>query len=284
MLYNSLCMYLLVCCLIACTSQSTDEGDVNSIFPVPPAISEDEKETPTPEIQIAVVNPPVPEPIVEPVVAAELMDNIAPQIINSSVRHGDIDVDRNIERFVFTFSEDIAATNFIKLVDNTTGLNMGWIPFIRDGEIELTRLFHNLGAGLQLIAGHVYTVEIRVADVAHNWTQPLNITFVTAVAPAHIFEEIGRISFRNDIQPILTERCAIPGCHAAPGAKGLDLTQYDTFKKGGNGGPTFIAGNGKGSLVVERIDGGGMPPIPPPLNAEQIQLFIDWIDEGAVNN
>ena len=401
---------------------STDSTDNESIFPVPPIISENQKETTTPEIQIEVVNPLVPEPIVEPVVAAELMDNIAPQIINSSVRHGDIDVDPNIERFVFIFGEDIGATNFIKLIDNTTGLNMGWIPFIRDRQIELTRFPHNLGAGLQLIGGHVYTITIHVADRAHNWAKPLNVTFVTEfidfaaeeqairdlyavyatahsdqdvdtlakvwlsgeskdiftawtfwvgtfeknegakavseawagifrlrggnmevdityiaidsrgkeavlrgsynwgnqggalisalkkdgndwkiraidytdgrfgtqietlVAPAHIFEEIIRVSFKNDIQPILAERCAIPGCHAAPGAGGLNLSQYNTFKKGGNSGAAFSAGNGKGSLVVKRIDGGGMPPIPPSLNAEQIQLFINWIDEGSANN
>ena len=93
-----------------------------------------------------------------------------------------------------------------------------------------------------------------------------------------------QVSFKDDIQPILAERCAIPGCHAAPGAGGLDLTAYDTFKKGGNGGVAFDAGNGKGSIVVRRIDGGGMPPIPPPLDADQVQLFIDWIDAGAENN
>jgi len=93
-----------------------------------------------------------------------------------------------------------------------------------------------------------------------------------------------QVSFKDDIQPILAERCAIPGCHAAPGVAGLDLTQYDTFKKGGNGGAAFDAGNGDDSLVVRRIDGGGMPPIPPPLDADQVQLFIDWIDEGAENN
>ena len=69
-----------------------------------------------------------------------------------------------------------------------------------------------------------------------------------------------------------------------PGVAGLNLSKYDTFKKGGNGGPVFVAGNGNGSLVVKRIDGGGMPPIPPPLNADQVQLFVDWIDEGAENN
>ncbi|RKU30385.1 hypothetical protein C6499_06645 [Candidatus Poribacteria bacterium] len=93
-----------------------------------------------------------------------------------------------------------------------------------------------------------------------------------------------KISFKDDIQPILAERCALAGCHAAPGAAGLDLTKYDTFKKGGNTGPAFAAGDGNGSLVVKRIDGGGMPPGGPPLDGDQIQLFVDWIDEGAENN
>ncbi len=114
-------------------------------------------------------------------------------------------------------------------------------------------------------------------------TTPATQTPVPAEPPAGVevppvVEEQG-VSFKDDIQPILAERCAIPGCHAAAGAAaGLDLSQYDTFK------PAFTAGNGKGSLVVRRIDGGGMPPIPPPLDADQVQLFIDWIDEGAENN
>ena len=94
-----------------------------------------------------------------------------------------------------------------------------------------------------------------------------------------------KVSFKDDIQPILAERCTIPGCHAAPGVGGLNLSQYDTLKKGGNSGVAFAAGNGNGSLVVKRIDGGGMPPIENwRLTEEQIQLFIDWIDEGAKNN
>ena len=103
------------------------------------------------------------------------------------------------------------------------------------------------------------------------------------VVPEVVPEE-PKVSFKDDIQPILAERCAIPGCHAAPGVAGLNLSQYDAFKKGGANGAAFAAGDGKGSLVVKRIDGGGMPLIPPPLNADQVQLFIDWIDEGAENN
>lgn len=112
---------------------------------------------------------------------------------------------------------------------------------------------------------------------------PVPAEEAVAVVEEPIVEE-PLVSFKDDIQPILAERCAIPGCHAAPGAGGLDLTAYDTFKKGGNGGVAFNAGNGKGSIVVRRIDGGGMPPIPPPLDADQVQLFIDWIDDGAENN
>ena len=92
------------------------------------------------------------------------------------------------------------------------------------------------------------------------------------------------VSFKDDIQPILAVECALAGCHAAPGAGGLNLTKYDTFKKGGNTGPGFTAGDGKGSIVVKRIDGGGMPLGRPPLDGDQIQLFVDWIDEGAENN
>ena len=118
-------------------------------------------------------------------------------------------------------------------------------------------------------------------------TPPPAQTPVPAGDPGVVEEPIveePKVSFKDDIQPILAERCAVPGCHAAPGVAGLNLSQYDTFKKGGNGGPAFVAGNGKGSLVVKRIDGGGMPPGGPPLDADQVQLFIDWIDEGAGNN
>ena len=109
------------------------------------------------------------------------------------------------------------------------------------------------------------------------------VTEEPVVAPPPEPEE-PKVSFKDEIKPILTARCALDGCHVAGGAANLDLTTYDAFKKGGVGGPAFVAGNGKGSLVVRRIDGGGMPPGGPPLNGDDIQLFVDWIDEGAENN
>jgi len=246
---------------------------------MPPVIPEDEKEITLPENQRQVWTPPV---ILEPHVvdqAAEIIpkDDVPPHLIISSVFHSDRDVALKTDRFTFIFNEMIHATSFIKLIDNTTGLNMEWLPFVENKKIEIMRTFGNFREGNELLAGHIYTIKIRVADQSLNWTKHSNISFLMEI-PAI------KISFKDDIQPILTERCAIPGCHAAPGVAGLDLSKYDTFKKGGANGRTFVIGNGKGSLVIKRIDGGGMPPGGPPLDGDQVQLFIDWIDEGGKNN
>lgn len=100
-----------------------------------------------------------------------------------------------------------------------------------------------------------------------------------AVAEAEPEVEEAGVSFQNDILPILEKNCALAGCHVAGGAAGLDLTGYDSFEKSG----AFVPGNAKKSLVVIRIDGGGMPPAGP-LDDDLIDLVKDWIDEGAENN
>ena len=91
-------------------------------------------------------------------------------------------------------------------------------------------------------------------------------------------------SFSADISPILTNRCALPGCHVAGGPYGIDLRTYDSLKAGGEDGAIVIVGNAKESEMVEEIVEGKMPPDGPPLEAAQVQLIIDWINEGAKNN
>ena len=91
-------------------------------------------------------------------------------------------------------------------------------------------------------------------------------------------------SFQDDILPILTNRCAFAGCHVAGGPYGIDLRTYDALIAGGNDGAIVIAGNARRSELVEQIVEGEMPPNGLPLPAAQIQLIIDWINEGAKNN
>ena len=91
-------------------------------------------------------------------------------------------------------------------------------------------------------------------------------------------------SFSADIAPILTKRCATAKCHVVDGPHDIDLRTYDTLMKGGDEGDIVIAGNARESEIVEEIAEGKMPPKGAPLNAAQIQLIIDWINEGAQNN
>ena len=102
--------------------------------------------------------------------------------------------------------------------------------------------------------------------------------------PPPLPEPAPGVSFQEDILPILQASCATQGCHADPNPRvGLNLETYAGFEKGSLGGPVFNPGDSKGSKVIRRIDGGGMPPAGP-LPKDQIQLFKDWIDEGAKNN
>jgi hypothetical protein len=99
--------------------------------------------------------------------------------------------------------------------------------------------------------------------------------------------EVATVSYSDDIEPILNEKCAFVGCHVAGHVTNLDLSNYDTFKQGGNNNAAFVADDGEGSLVVKRIDGSQppqMPPGGPPFDQDEVQLFIDWINEGAENN
>jgi len=91
-------------------------------------------------------------------------------------------------------------------------------------------------------------------------------------------------SFNTDISPILTKQCALVGCHVADGPDDVDLRTYDTLQKGGEHGPLIHAGNAKESELVEEVVKQKMPPDGPYLDADQIQLIIDWINAGAKDN
>ena len=89
------------------------------------------------------------------------------------------------------------------------------------------------------------------------------------------------VSFEMNLLPILTERCALAGCHVANGPEDLDLRTYESFKAGSEHVPIFVPGNAGESEVVEQIGSGNMPPGGPPLTPDQIQLFVEWINQQS---
>ena len=99
-------------------------------------------------------------------------------------------------------------------------------------------------------------------------------------APMETHESVDvEVAFAQNLLPILTARCALAGCHVADGPHGLDFRTYESFVAGGEHGPAFIPGSAEGSVVVEQIVSGRMPPEGPPLTDAEIQAFKDWINQ-----
>ena len=91
------------------------------------------------------------------------------------------------------------------------------------------------------------------------------------------------VSYTNDIRPILAGRCS--NCHAGKlVSNGLNMETYESLMAGSQHGPVIVPGNASSSLLAEKLTSGQMPKRGPKLTPTQIQLIIDWINAGALNN
>jgi WD40 repeat protein len=95
----------------------------------------------------------------------------------------------------------------------------------------------------------------------------------------------GPVSFINDVAPILKENCF--ACHDAKKKKGkLEITSYESFRKGGSRDEPIVPGASKKSLIIELLTmttKGRMPPLDvgDALPPDKIAIIAKWIDEGA---
>lgn len=91
------------------------------------------------------------------------------------------------------------------------------------------------------------------------------------------------VSFANDVLPILNSRCI--NCHGGEDTKkGLSFASYETLMAGSEDGPVIVPGNAEDSLLVQLVSAGKMPKRGPQLTPQQLQIIIDWITAGALNN
>ncbi len=102
-----------------------------------------------------------------------------------------------------------------------------------------------------------------------------------------VFDEstlvIGKVSFKNDIQPIFDQECI--SCHS--GSVEPDLTaanSFDELMSLPEG--SIIPGDAEGSEFFEMLIGAGTNPMPPggSMSQAKVNLVKRWIDEGALNN
>jgi len=91
------------------------------------------------------------------------------------------------------------------------------------------------------------------------------------------------VSFAADIKPIFDMRCI--KCHGVERTKeGLDMQTYENIFAGSRNGPVVEPGNADNSLLVQLIGEGEMPNRGDPVTPEELQLIIDWVNQGALNN
>lgn len=94
---------------------------------------------------------------------------------------------------------------------------------------------------------------------------------------------VASVSFANDVLPIFNNNCI--RCHGVEQIKeGLDLRTYDTLMAGSFNGSVITPGNAADSFIAEQVINGKMPNRGPDLTVEQIQIIVDWINAGALNN
>jgi uncharacterized membrane protein len=91
------------------------------------------------------------------------------------------------------------------------------------------------------------------------------------------------VSFSKQILPILQESCV--SCHGGEKtSKGLDLKTFASVMKGSQNGAVIIAGDAARSNLLKSVQAGKMPKRGNKLTADQIQLFVDWVNAGAKDN
>lgn len=91
------------------------------------------------------------------------------------------------------------------------------------------------------------------------------------------------VSFAGNVMPIMESKCI--KCHGVESTKeGLNLMNYDNLMAGSFNGQVLIPGDAANSLFVQLIVEGEMPNRGPKLTPEELQVIIDWVNQGALNN
>ncbi len=98
------------------------------------------------------------------------------------------------------------------------------------------------------------------------------------VSVAHAAEPL---VFERDVRPVLKAYCF--DCHGGDAklSGGLDLRLKRFALKGGDTGPAIVPGDVAGSLLIERMKSGEMPPTEKKVPPEKLAILEQWIAAGA---
>ena len=91
------------------------------------------------------------------------------------------------------------------------------------------------------------------------------------------------VSFATDILPIIQSRCI--NCHGGERTEeGLSMNSHAEILAGSENGSVVTPGDAVNSLLAQMVIEQEMPKRGPKLTPPQVQLIVDWINQGALNN
>ena len=121
----------------------------------------------------------------------------------------------------------------------------------------------------------------------------LSKSTICCVTPAIVACITLQVSYRQDIEPILNDKCT--QCHTSPdgiGYKktGLKIVSYKSLMAGTIYGAVVLPGDSQRSIMNKLIEGRAgklrkdMHAKGKALSHEEIKLFRLWVDQGALYN
>src|SRR5690349_6948704 len=128
---------------------------------------------------------------------------------------------------------------------------------------------------------------ISVISSPHVTEAPGNVAAATNTAvvgntPA-ASASAATVSFTDDILPLFQSRCM--NCHGQERLEeGLSLRTYTDMMMGSKNGAVVVPGDASNSLLAQLVTNQKMPKRGPKLTPPQVQLIIDWINQGALDN
>ncbi len=132
--------------------------------------------------------------------------------------------------------------------------------------------------------GHDATAMIRWGEVLNSEQIQQIVTFIRGLSEVPATERAGPPSFGADVLPILARECVL--CHGVAG--GWDASSFEAVMTTGDHAPVVIPGDAEGSLLAHKLLGtqeqGAIMPPSGALSSAQIQIILDWITAGALDD
>ncbi len=155
-------------------------------------------------------------------------------------------------------------------------------PSLRDEKFQSQNSDEDIFTTINL--GHEATSMIAWGGILTSDQIQELVTYIRSLRSEETGQPSEPVSFASDVLPIFDRDCKV--CHGSLG--GWDGSNYEAVMTTGNNAPVVIPGDPDGSLLIQKMLGtqteGSMMPPSGALPNSEIQIIIDWIRDGALDN